>query len=85
MKAERLVLLVGIAFVAGLLVLLLVPEYRISRNLESNASYFPSPEDPTRVVGISPTATAGAPSSQDVAPPDSRELAEDAQGPPALQ
>ena len=71
MKAEALVVMLAIAVLGGLLVLLLFPDYRIEKILESNAAYFPPPEATCAVV-VTPAPTpiseaeAGAAEIEDV-------------------
>jgi hypothetical protein len=55
MRAEALVVMLAIAVLGGLLVLLLFPDYRIDEILQSNADYFPPPDE--EVVDAAPVAT----------------------------
>ncbi len=56
----RLLLLIAAAFAVGVIVLILEPEYRFARNLESNRDYYPAAESMSGPVSDSSDVTPAA-------------------------
>ncbi|MBN1880469.1 hypothetical protein JW823_10195 [bacterium] len=63
----RIIILIVAAFAIGLIVLFLVPDYRISQNLTSNADYYPGITVIEHLPGdiLDPEAAQSGPSMQD--------------------
>ncbi len=56
----RLLLLIAAAFAVGVIVLILEPDYRFARNLESNREYYPAAESMSGQAAASSEVTPAA-------------------------